>query len=370
MGRKVQKLCETELMLELSVKTSEEVASLRGLKYPLKERGGRFMCKAKMWFLRGLFSILIILLIGWIGEVQAQIKFPTRAITIVVPVPPGGGTDLVNRMYAASLSKRWGVPVNVVNKGGGITLPATVEIYQTPPDGYTVFGDNTNTVMLTIAVKNLPIEILDRTFICKMSGSPMIAVVHPNSSFKSLKDLEDEVKKNPGDFSYAYNGGGGVVDLTQRKFFKAIGFDYSKTRTRPVNIQSGAQTAQLVAGGHIKMGFLAAGSGASAIHGGLVKGLSVAAKNRMTTFPNIPTTAEQGFPTLLQSHWQGISGPPNIPSNIVDIWEEALQGVLKDPEVISKLINIGEVPNYVNRHEFRESVKNEIVEVNQLLGTK
>jgi tripartite-type tricarboxylate transporter receptor subunit TctC len=325
------------------------------------------MYKTRKRFWGGLFSILIILVIGCVGGIQAQTKFPTRSIIIVCPTNPGGVTDLVNRIQAAYLSKKWGVPVNVVNKGGGIVLPQTLELYQTPADGYTVFGDNTNTSLMTVAVKDLPINILDRTFICRFSYSPMIAIVNPKSPFKSLKDLENELKKDPANFSYAGNAGGGMLDLPQGQFFKAVGFDASKRPTKRVNIQGGAETAKLVAGGHIKMGFVASGSGASAIKNGLVKPIAVAAEKRMTIFPDIPTTAEQGYPSIVSYHWGGISGPPKMPSHVVDIWEEALGEAIKDPELISQLQKTGDVPAFLNRHEFKEFVKNNIKEVNELL---
>lgn len=326
------------------------------------------MCSRKKFFSIVLCATIVFLTLVWTGPAHAQAKYPTRAITIVVPYPPGGATDVINRLMAAFLSKKWGVPVNVVNKSGGMTVPATLELYQSPPDGYTMYGDSTNTVMLNVSVKNLPFEIMDRTFVSVVTSSSMALAVNPKSPLKSVKDVVDEIRKNPENVSWATFGGSGVGDLAQRKFFKVAGVDYSKTK--PVMITSGAQTAQLLAGGHITMGFLAMASGASAIRGGLVKPLAIASAKRDPSFPDIPTMGEQGYPDLLQDHWEGLSGPPNMPAHIVSAWEQALQEFLKDPQMASKIATALEKPNYLNGHDFRESVKKQIEEVKQLWVVK
>lgn len=101
------------------------------------------MCQKKKLFLLSLLTILITLTVtGWIGQVQCQDKYPTRAIEIIVPLVPGGSSDLTARLTASYLSKKFGVPVNVVNKSGGNTIPGNLEVYNARPDGYTLHGDS------------------------------------------------------------------------------------------------------------------------------------------------------------------------------------------------------------------------------------
>ena len=125
-----------------------------------------------------LLSVLISMMFagmfaGAIPEVNSQEKYPTRAIDIVCPFSPGGGTDLMNRVMAPYLSRRWGVPVNMVNKPGGNTVPACLEVYGARPDGYTILADGTPSAgMLPVVVKNLTLKISDRTFIASVSIVP------------------------------------------------------------------------------------------------------------------------------------------------------------------------------------------------------
>jgi tripartite-type tricarboxylate transporter receptor subunit TctC len=326
------------------------------------------MCRRKKLSLVVVCTTIVFLTLVWIVPAHSQVKYPTRAVTIIVPYPPGGATDVINRLIATFLSKKWGVPVNVVNKSGGMTVPATLELYQSPPDGYTMYGDSTNTIMLNVSVKNLPFDIMDRTFVSVVTSSSMALAVNPKSPLRSVKDVVEEIRKNPENVSWATFGGSGVGDLVQRKFFKVAGVDYSKTR--PVMITSGAQTAQLLAGGHITMGFLAMASGAAPIRGGLVKPLAIASAKRDPSFPDIPTMGEQGYPGLLQDHWEGISGPPNLPAHIVSAWEQALQEFLNDPQMAPKIGTALEKPNYLNAADFKEFVKKQMEEVKQLWAVK
>ncbi len=166
------------------------------------------MCKTKWWFLAGVFSVLIIMLAGWIGEVQSQEKYPTRAIDIIVPFSAGGSTDLTARVVSAYLRKKWGVPVNVINKSGGNTVPAGLEVYSAKPDGYTLLLDGTPSFsMLPAVVKNLPFDLMKRTFFASIGICPLIFSVHPDSPFQNMKDAEAEAKKDPENFTWTSLGG-------------------------------------------------------------------------------------------------------------------------------------------------------------------
>lgn len=328
------------------------------------------MSQKKKCFFSVLLSLIIIfLLTGWVGQVQSQEKYPTRAIDIIVPFGPGGSTDLVTRVLAAYVKELWGVPVNVVNKPGGNTVPACLEVYGSKPDGYTLLGDcSPSSTMLPAVVKNLPFKIMDRTFIASASIFHLIYMVPANSPFKSLKDLEAEAKKDPENFTWASLGGAAQQDYGTRQFFKAIGVDVSKTK--PVMSQSGSQAMTLTAGGHVKMGSSATGSALPGIRGGMVRPLAITAKERFPDLPDVPTTAELGYPTLTSSQWNGVSGPPNLPSYIIEAWNKAIQKAAKDPKFISQLRNVGSTPLYLNSNETKEYVRKEIEEVEKTYGMK
>lgn len=325
------------------------------------------MCKAKWW----LFTILLIifLLTGWVAQVQSQEKYPTRAIDLIVPFAPGASTDLVARIAADYLNKIWKVPVNVINKPGGNTVPACLEVYSAKPDGYTLLVDNNPSSSMTpIVVKKLPYKIMDRAFIAIISEVPMVPIVHSGSPFKSLKDLEIEAKKDPENFTWTSLGGVGGQDSVIRQFLKAIGVDVKKTK--PVIAKGGAESVALTAGGHVKMGSSSISSAIPAIKGGMVRTLAMAAKERWPDLPDIPTAGEVGYSSVDVVNWLGLSGPPKLPSNVVDALDKAQQEFVKDPEIVQKLRNMGTIPIYRDAKATIEHVMKKMDEVEKLWGLK
>ena len=330
----------------------------------------RTMChKKKGRGLGAIFLVIVLLFTGWVGQAESQGNYPTRAIDIFIPFAPGGATDLVCRVVGSYLSKKWGVPINMVNKSGGNTVPACLEVYQARADGYTLLGDsNPSSSMLPIVVKNLPFKIMDRTFIGIAGITPMIIIVSSNSPIKSLKELQTEAQRSPEDFTWTSLGGAGAQDFTTRQFLKTIGVDVFKTK--PIMAPGGAPAVALTAGGNVKMGVGTTSGAIPAINGGTVRPLAITSKERYPDLPNVPTTIELGYPTVKCLFWIGLAGPPNLPPFVLEKWDKALEEMLKDPEVISKLKNVGAVPFYHNAQGMKDFVMQETEEVRELWGLK
>lgn len=327
------------------------------------------MNKSKGSFVDVFFLFLALLLIGWCGNVQAQEKYPTRAINIIVPFTPGGSTDMMARTMATFLNKKWGVPINVINKPGGNTIPGQLEVYNAPPDGYTMLGDGLPMCsLLEVVVKDIPFKVMDRTFVAMIVYVPIITIVPSTSPHKSLKDLMEEAMKDPENFTWDSLGGSSGNDVVDRMFFKAAGIDISKTK--PVMSKGGSAAATLVAGGHIKMGHPSIISAWPHIQAGTVRVLAIALKERDPSLPDVPTTAELGYPNIYGPMWNGISGPPRLPSHIVEIWSKALQEMMNDPEYVVKLNKIFLRPFYHGPSEMRDYVKKEAGELAELYGLK
>lgn len=328
------------------------------------------MYRRGSWFFSALLSLIIVLvLLGGIRQVQSQEKYPTRAIDIIVPFAPGGATDLSARVLAAYMNKKWGVPVNVINKPGGNTIPACLEVYSARPDGYTLLEDgNASSIMLPVVVRDLPFKVMDRTFIGIFSESSQAITVPSESPFKSLKDLETAAKKDPENFTWTSLGGASTLDYVVRQFLKAIGVDVFKTK--PIMSKGAAQAIVLIAAGNVKMGTGSIASSLTAIRAGTARPLAVTSGTRFPDLPEVPTTAELGYPTVTAKDRYGPSGPPKLPSYIVDIWNKAMEEMLKDPETISKMRNIGLIPLYLNSHETIEYVIKKTEEVRELWGLK
>jgi tripartite-type tricarboxylate transporter receptor subunit TctC len=331
------------------------------------------MLKKRKIHVASLLSVLMIsifiLLTGFQKEAQSQEKYPTKPVEIIVPFGPGGTVDLVARIFAMHLKTQWGVPVNVINKGGGNTIPATLEVYRSKPDGYTVLAESVASCSMQEAVTpNLPFKVVDRTFIAIGTQVPMVFIVPYKSSFNTMKDLEQGVKVDPQNFAWASLGGSSAADFVMRHFFKVIGVDFKKTRA--VIGTSGSEITMLVAGEHAKVTANGVVPCYPAMSGKTVKGLAVTSNSRFPLIPDIPTTLEAGYPSLTQANWVGISGPPKMPSSITSIWDKAFQQMVKDREFISKLEKIGGVAFYHNGQGAQKYVMEESKVVNELWGIK
>ena len=325
------------------------------------------MKKKSRILLCSLPLITIIVLGGWFNSVPAQEKYPTRAIDIIVPLVPGGSTDLIGRVVASYVNRKWGVPINVVNKPGGNTVPACLELYQARPDGYTILADHAgSSSMLPIVVKNLPFKIMDRTFLGMLAQAPHVPIVAASSPYKSLKDLEMEAKKSPETFTWTSLGGTGIQDYVVRQFLKAIGVDVKKTK--PIMLQGGAQAVTLTAGANVKMGTATTSATLPAIKGGMVRPLAVTSATRWPDLPDVATTVELGYPTVNIQDWKGFIAPPNTPTHIVEMWDKIFKEMAQDPDVISKLRNVGAIPYYHSPRDTQEYVLKQTEEVRELWG--
>lgn len=327
------------------------------------------MCRMKGCFVKGLLLFSVLILMGWGEQVQAQEKYPTRAITLVSGFAAGGSTDTVGRLLGNHLNKKWGVPMNVVNKPGGNTIPAQLEVYKSPADGYTLFTESQASAGL-VAAENLPFNIADRTYVALAVLSPTFITVPSNSPYKNLGDLIADARKNPGDLSWGSLGGFGGNDIITRQIFKVIGVDVNKTM--PVMGKGGRDTAIMAAGGHIKFTTGSIPSCSSLIDGGSLRALAIVtgSKERVPGYPQVPTVAELGWPAINMVFWIGIIGPPKMPSYIVNKWNEGMREIEKDPEYLKQVEKAGLVVHHLDAKEFRDFAAKEMKEIAELYGIK
>ncbi|MCL4768066.1 MAG: tripartite tricarboxylate transporter substrate binding protein [Hyphomicrobiaceae bacterium] len=319
----------------------------------------------------GVMTTVLFAAFGLCAEAHAQSgpKYPSEAITMIVPYNPGGATDLTARVVADYMNKKWGVAVNVVNKSAGVRVPALLELYGAKPDGYTLLMDGMgSSSQMPVAVPNLPVDIMARTFIAIIADTPSIYVVAPNSPIKNLKDLEAEIKKDPASFTWTSLGGAGSYDHAMRKFMKSIGVNVNNTR--PVVVKGGAEGVSLTASGSVKIGFATMSSAGPAIAAKIVRPIAITSARRNASFLDIATVVEQGYPDALQADRYGPSGPPNMPAHVVKQWSDALQEMLKDPEVVQKLERIGLALGFQDAAATRARVVKEVEEIRALYGIK
>jgi tripartite-type tricarboxylate transporter receptor subunit TctC len=245
--------------------------------------------------------------------------------------------------------------VNVINKPGGKAIPGSYEVFQAAPNGYTMFNDSAGTSeFLVVAEKNLPFDIMQRTYIGTHSAVSYLLAVPSTSPYNTLQDLIREAKTNPQNIKYASLAGTTSIELAIRQFFAAIGADISKTKA--VMVDGGAGVVTLTAGGHVSLGSAGTSGWLPSAKAGTVRLLFITSKERNPLLPDVPTSAEVGLPTVTATNWFGISGPPKLPAHVVEAWDLALKDMVKDPDVAAQFRNIGAVPFHLGAQDLRKFI--------------
>jgi tripartite-type tricarboxylate transporter receptor subunit TctC len=271
---------------------------------------------------------------------QAQAAWPSQPITLVVPFPPGGPTDLVARVLAQQLGSQLGQPVNVDNRpgangnlGGGLVAKAA-------PDGYTVLY-NTSSITLSPALyKSLSYDVLrDLAPVTTTAVVPLALVVHPGLPVNSLKEFVAYAKANPGKLSYGSAGNGnvthlGAFQLAQAQGIEAVHIPYKGSAPADVDLVAG----------QIQFMTETINSIAPFVRDKRLKLLAVTTAKRISLFPDVPTLAEQGMPGFEVGAWQGVMVPARTPRAVIDRLAVEINKALQSPEVKGKLAQQGAEP--------------------------
>jgi len=304
------------------------------------------------------------------GAVQAQAGWPSKPITLIVPFPPGGGTDAFARPLSAQLSKQLGRQVIIDNRGGaGGTVGAAIAA-KAAPDGYTfLVGAVHHTIAPSFYPKldyNITTDLVPLTVI---ANPPQILVVNPKrvaaDDFKSFMTL---LRANPGKLNYASAGNGTSHHLAGELFKQ-------QSKTFIVHIPyrgAGPALSDLIAG-NVDMMFDGLGSSAQHIRGGRIKALAVAAPTRVPAFPNVPTFVEMGMPDYVVSTWYGIWGVKGTPKEVLDRMHAEIVKALATPEIKEIWANQGSDTNTMSQDQFARFVASEVkrwAEVTKASGAK
>ncbi len=286
-----------------------------------------------------VFRIAALVLAAAVVAAPAHAQsYPSKPIRLVVPFPPGGGTDIVSRHVAKQLSESTGWTIVVENKAGaGGTLGLT-EAARAAPDGYTiVMGQADNMVIAPALQKNLTINpAKDLAPVMQVAASPFLFMSAAGSKYNNLNDVIADAKANPDKVSYGSAGSGTfthlVMELLQQNYgFKMVHVPYK-----------GASPAMAdVIGGHIPMAALSIGSGMPGIQGGKLRGLAVTSLKRSPALPEVPTLDELGFKGFEANGWLGIFVPTGTPATVVGQLNAALTKAMENAELRKTLLATG-----------------------------
>ncbi|HSQ04210.1 MAG TPA: tripartite tricarboxylate transporter substrate binding protein [Burkholderiales bacterium] len=262
-------------------------------------------------------------------------KYPERAVRIVVPYTPGGGSDVLMRPIAQRLNERWGVPVVVDNRGGAGSVLGTGIVAKAAPDGYTLLMISPAHAINATLVKKLPFDpVADFVPIVLLMSAPNLLVSHPSVPVRTLKELVALAKSRPGKLSYATSGVGTSIHLGMELFKKMAGVDIVA-----VHYKGAAPARSDVIGGHVDLVMPNVAATKPFVVAGKLNALGVSSVRRSHLMPEVPTMAEQGLPGFDVSTWYGLVAPAGTPA-----------------EVISK-VN-ADVVATLSREEFRQQIAN------------
>lgn len=264
----------------------------------------------------------------------SQAAFPRRGIQLIVAFAAGGSTDVGARLLAAAAEKELGQTVTVVNKGGAGGQLGFTEIARAKPDGYTLGFINlpaVNTIVLDPerkAVFNMQSFIP----VANQVLDPGLIWVKGDSPFKSLKDLVEAAKKAPNTVRACTTGILSDDHLAILMTHEAAGVEF-----RIVHFDSGTQQLAGVLGGHVDVAFDNVGSVVKRVQSGEVRGLAVTDHVRSPFLPNVPTTKELGFPTIISSSTRGVAAPKGTPADVIKVLESAFLKAINSADMKTKM---------------------------------
>jgi tripartite-type tricarboxylate transporter receptor subunit TctC len=277
---------------------------------------------------RILIAISAIVLAGAFSPVHAQ-AWPTKPITLIVPFPPGGGTDAFARPLSVVLSKQLGRQVIIDNRGGaGGTVGAAIAA-KAAPDGYTFFIGAVHHAIAPSFYKldyNIETDLVPLTVI---ANPPQVIVVNPSRvKAENFKDFLASLRATPGKLNYA-SAGNGTSHHLAGELFKI----QSKTFIVHIPYRGAGPALNDLLAGNVDMMFDGMGSSAQHIRSGRIRPLALAAPKRSPAFPNLPTTAEVGMPDYVVSTWYGIWGVKGTPKDILDRMHAEVVKAISGPEL-------------------------------------
>ncbi len=271
---------------------------------------------------------------------QAQ-GFPNRPVTLVVPFPPGGGTDTGARIVAQKLGAKWGQTVVVENKGGAAGMIGADLVAKARPDGYTILMGNIGTQAINPSLyKKLPYDP-DAAFapISLVAELPLAMMVNPAVPARTAKEFIALAKSQPGQMSYSSSGAGGAPHLAAEMFKEATG-----TFILHVPYRGGGPAIADLLAGHVQLSFMTVLEASGHIKAGKLRALAVTGARRVPAVPEVPTLAESVLPGFDSISWIGLFAPAGTPRDIVDKISADVRELLASDEVKGKLIELGAVP--------------------------
>jgi tripartite-type tricarboxylate transporter receptor subunit TctC len=295
------------------------------------------------------------------GAAQAQ-DYPSKPVRLIVPFPPGGGTDLMGRVMATRMSGPLGQQVVVENRAGAAATIGAVAASKAAPDGYTLLmgAITVHASFLALQAQNpgqTPAFDLDRGFapVAMVASIPSVIAVNPNVKAANLAELVALAKSRPGAITMASSGNGALTHLAGEMFQRIAGVKLLHVPYKGV----GPAMADLV-GGQVDMIITDVAATGPNIQAGKLRGLAVLAPQRMATIPAVPTSAESGMKGFEVSATLGILAPAGTPAPVITKLNEVLRGVMGSADLKEQLLGQGVFATFSSPEEASRQIRAEL----------
>lgn len=288
------------------------------------------------------------------GIAHAQ-SYPARAVRVVVPVTPGGGTDLVARMVSQKLSENIGQPFIIENRPGAGNVIGSAFVASSKPDGYTLLVVPISHAVNVSLVK-LPFDpIADFAPVVHLGSAPSIVAVHPSLPVKSVGELVRLARSRPGDMGYGSGGNGSSTHLAA-ELLKLL----ARINLYHVPYKGGDPALVSVLSGQTSMCVGSLPSALPHVNSGRLKALAITSATRSPVLPALVTVAESGVPGYEYSGWYGLLAPAGTPAAAIERLNTEANKVLQDPAIVQKLAADGTQPAGGTPAHFADLIKTEI----------
>jgi len=283
---------------------------------------------------------VVLLLAAFGSAAVAEDAYPSKAVHIYVPYPPGGAVDIVTRTLGDELSKRWNQSVVVENRPGAGSIVAEQALVQAPPDGYTLIVVASGHALLAHFYEKLPYDTFkDFTPIALIGSAPNMLLVRSDSPFKSVGDVLAEARAKPGQLSYGH-AGNGTSPYLSGELFKYM----AQVQITPVPYKGGVPALTDLIGGHVPMTFNNIPESLGQVQAGAVRPLGVTTATRSPVLPNVPTIAESGVADYDTGVWWGVLGPAGLSAAVQAKLARDCVEIIQLPAVQAKLLQLGATP--------------------------
>lgn len=290
--------------------------------------------------------------------------WPSKPVRIIVPFPAGGAGDIVPRIIGERLSEVWGQAIIVENKAGAEGAIGVNAVAKANPDGYTLGVATSGPVVIGKRLfPNLPYDPkTDLAPVVLTYQTPFVLIVPPTSPAKSLSDLLQLAKQNPGKLNIAIPNSGSVQHLLSEQMKSVTKIDITN-----IPYKGGSPAAIAVASGEVDMSWAALPNVMSLIKAGRIRALAVSSEQRDPLLKDVPTVGEQGWPMLVAINWNGLIAPAGTPEAVLEKLNKEINAIMAQPEVARQFSQMGVSALGGTRQQFSSLMSNEEQKWNKVI---